>query len=88
MESLNYVADYYKDLKIITKPLYDRLKKNPPLWMNKQTNAIKIIKEQIKILSCLHLASPKLFKIVEIDASKIGFGGILKPKRENIKELV
>ena len=56
--------------------------------MDKQTKAIKIIKEQIKILSHLHLTDPKFFKIVEVDVSEIGFGGILKQTRENIEELV
>ena len=42
--SLNYVLDYYKNLKPITKPLYDKLKKNPPLWTNQHTEIIKIIK--------------------------------------------
>ena len=36
LESFSYAANYYKDLKIITKPLYDRLKKSHPHgWINK-----------------------------------------------------
>lgn len=28
--SLNYVSDHLKDIRILAKPLYQRLKKNPP----------------------------------------------------------
>ena len=59
LESVNYVSDYYKNLKPITKPLYDRLKKNPPPWTNQHTKIIKIIKIQIKTLPYLHIAGPK-----------------------------
>ena len=39
-------------------------------------------------LPCLALANPKAFKIVKIDASNIGYGGILKQKDDNHERLV
>jgi hypothetical protein len=37
-------------------------------------------KRHVKVLPCLGLPSPNSFKIVETDASKIEYGGILKQK--------
>jgi hypothetical protein len=31
--SLNYISNYYENLRIICKPLYQRLQKNPPPWL-------------------------------------------------------
>ena len=39
---------------------------------------VKQIKVHVKTLSCLIIPLDNAFKIVEIDASEIGFGGILK----------
>jgi hypothetical protein len=47
-------------------------------WTEEHTQAIKKIKAKVKCLPCLALANPKYFKIVETDASNIGYGGILK----------
>ncbi|KAL6340263.1 hypothetical protein AAG906_040699 [Vitis piasezkii] len=41
---------------------------------------------QVKTLPCLALANPKAFKIVETDASDIGYGGILKQKDDSNQE--
>ena len=48
--------------------------------LDEDTQIVRKIKGQIKILPCLYLADPKLFKIVETNASDIGYGGILKQK--------
>ncbi|KAL4581682.1 hypothetical protein LXL04_006209 [Taraxacum kok-saghyz] len=66
------------DLSIDSAILYDRLKKNPSAWTDNHTQAVKRIKEKVKNLPCLSLANPNWEKIVETDASDIGFGGILK----------
>jgi hypothetical protein len=78
--SLNYIADFYKDLRKYCKPLFDRLKGNPSPWTNAHTVIIKQIKIHVKTLPCLGIPSDHAFKIVETDASEIGFGGILKQR--------
>ncbi|KAK2993839.1 hypothetical protein RJ640_023723, partial [Escallonia rubra] len=72
--------DFYQDLYKDTKVLYQRLQKNPQPWTIVHTQAIRRIKLRAKTLPCLCLSLPEAFKIVETDASDIGFGGILKQK--------
>ena len=60
------------------KPLHDRLKKNPPKWTEAHTKLVQQIKAQIQEIPCLHLANPTAQKIVETDASELGYEGILK----------
>lgn len=60
------------------KSLYDPLKSYPPKCSTTCTIAVKTIKLKAKKLSCLSLPHSDTFKIVETDASKLGFGGILK----------
>ena len=58
--------------------IYKRLEKNAPPWTYKHTMIIRQIKKYVKQLPCIVIPSPITFKIVEIDASDIGYGGILK----------
>jgi hypothetical protein len=76
--SLNYISDFYKDLAQDTAVLYNRLRKNAGPWTEIHTKAVQTIKHRVKALPCLSLANPDYFKIVETDASDIGYGGILK----------
>ncbi|KAG5567901.1 hypothetical protein H5410_065083, partial [Solanum commersonii] len=77
LESLNYISPFYKNLSRDLAPLYDRLKKDHKKpWTNSLTNLVKTIKERVKSLPCLTLANPALPKIVETDASSIGYGDI------------
>ncbi|RVW24587.1 Enzymatic polyprotein [Vitis vinifera] len=85
--SLNYVSDFIQDLSQLCAPLRQRLKKNPVPWNEDHTKIVKIVKSRVKTLPCLALADHKAFKIVETDASDIGFGGILK-QRSNNQELI
>jgi hypothetical protein len=78
--SLNYIPDFYKDLRKYCKPLFDRLKGNPSPWTDAHTAIVKQIKIHVKTLPCLGIPSDHAFKIVETDASEIGFGGILKQR--------
>jgi hypothetical protein len=39
--SLNYIADFYKDLRKYCKPLFDRLKGNPSPWTDIHTAIVK-----------------------------------------------
>jgi hypothetical protein len=76
--SLNYVLDYYPNISRLAKPLHDRIKTNPIPWSDLHTDLVKQIKKQVQIIPLLHLANPLVLKIVEIDASDLGYGGILK----------
>ena len=80
MGSLNYVADFYQNLKKQCKPLFDRLQKNHPPWTSVHTSIVRDIKKYVKTLPCLGIPIINSFKIVETDASVIGYGDILKQK--------
>ncbi|CAL8995955.1 unnamed protein product [Prunus brigantina] len=70
------------NLKALQKqsPLFDRLQSNPPTWSTIHTDIVKQIKAHVKTLPCLGIPSVESFKIVETDASDIGYGGILKQR--------
>ena len=76
--SLNYVSDFLKDISHLCAPLRQILKKNPVLWNEKHIKIIKIIKSKVMTLPCLALVDPEAFKIVETNASDVGYGGIIK----------
>jgi hypothetical protein len=78
--SLNYVADFYQNLRKQCKPLFDRLQKNPPPWTSVHTSIVQDIKKYVKTLPCLGIPIINSFKIVETNASDIGYGSILKQK--------
>ena len=78
--SLNYIGEFYKDLRKQCKPLFERLQNNPSPWTNIHTSIVQDIKKYVKTLPCLGIANPSAYKIVETDASDIGFGGILKQR--------
>ncbi|CAL8135781.1 unnamed protein product [Prunus armeniaca] len=78
--SLNYVSNFYQNLRKQCKPLFDRLQSNPPPWSNIHTEIVKQIKAHVKTLPCLGIPSVDSFKIVETDASDTGYGGILKQR--------
>ena len=86
--SLNYVSNFLNDIIQLCVPLRQRLKKNPVPWNEEHTKIVKTIKSRVKTLPCLALADPKTFKIVETDASDIGYDGILKQKDGNLNRLV
>ena len=77
---LNYVVDFYKDMRKQCKLLFDRLKSNPPPWSDVHSSIVKQIKSHVKTLPCLGIPTVGAFKIVETDASDIGYGGILKQR--------
>ena len=59
------------------------LKKNPPPWSNEHTQVVKQVKSQVRELPCLGILHPEAFPIIEIDASNIGYSGILKQDFED-----
>ena len=78
--SLNYVVDFYRDTRKQCKPLFDRLKSNPPPWSDVHTSLVKQIKSHVKTLPCLGIPTVGALKIFETDALDIGYGGILKQR--------
>ena len=70
--------DFYPNINIIAKSLHDRLKKNLVPWIDEHTKVIQQIKKHIVEIPCLHLTDPSLPKVVETNASDLGYGGILK----------
>lgn len=84
--SLNYISSYYKNIAQDTAILYDRLKKDPKPWSDYHTQAVRKLKEKVKTLPCLMLSNPSWDKIVETDASDIGYGGILKQVEPHNKQ--
>ena len=86
--SLNYVLDFYPNISRLAKPLHDRLKTNPVPWSDLHTNLVKQIKQQVQTIPLLHLANPLTPKIVETDASDLGYGGILKQVQDNKEQIL
>ena len=74
---LNFVSDYFPNLRIICALLYKRLRKNPIAWTPQHIEIVKQIKQQAKSLPCLGIPHPSAFIIVETDASDVGCGGFL-----------
>ena len=85
---LNYISEFCEKLAYLAKPLYERLRKFPPAWTKEHTLAVQQIKQKIKEIPCLSLPNPNAFKIVETDASDIGYGGILKQRLKDKEQLV
>ena len=75
--SINYISDFYQNLRQQCKPLFDRLQTNPPPWTPTHTSVVQEIKKYVKTFPCLGIPSVNSFKIVQTDASNIGYGGIL-----------
>jgi len=77
---LNYVSDFFPNLRQISAPLYNRLRKNSNPWSVQHTQIIQQVKQKVQSLSYLGIPHPNAFMIVETDASDIGYGGILKQR--------
>ena len=85
---LNYISDFFLDLRKTWKIVYQRHKKNPPNWSKENTNVVRTIKQQIKTLPCLGIPKPKAIMTVETDASNVGYRGMLKQKIDSTEQLV
>ena len=85
---LNYVSEFIPNLRIICKPLFSRLRKNPPEWSSEMTQVVRNLKQVVKSLPCLGIPDPEAFMIIETDASDIGYGGILKQKVSQKEQIV
>ena len=78
LENLNYITGYYPNLSQDAAILYARLKKDPSPQTEEHSKAVQKIKLKVKQLPCLSLVKTNWKKVVETDASNIGYGGILK----------
>ncbi|CAN4103735.1 unnamed protein product [Withania somnifera] len=78
--SLNYVASFIPNIRLICESLYKRLRNNPIPWSEDQTRTVRDIKKIVRKISCLGIPNPTAFMIVETDASNEGYGEILKRK--------
>jgi hypothetical protein len=65
-------------VNIISKTLYDSLRKNFALWSDKHTKIVQQIKKQVQEIPCLYIVNPLALKIVETGESELGYGDILK----------
>jgi len=83
---LNYVSDFFPNLRQTCAPLYKRLQKKPLPWTDEHTKIVQHVKRRVKSLPCLGIPNPHAFMIAETDASDIGYGGILKQKIESQHE--
>jgi hypothetical protein len=86
--TLNYVLDYYPNISRLTKHLHDRLKKDPVRWSDLYTSIVRQIKQQVQTIPLLHLANPLASKIVETDASDLGYGGVLKQVHNDKEQIL
>ena len=84
---LNYVSNFYSDCATDRSLFNQRLRKNPKPWTEKHTLSVRNIKSKVRNLPILYVADEDSFKIVESDASNIGWGGVLKqrPDKESQK---
>ena len=82
------MLEFLKDISQLCAPLRQRLRKNHIPWNKENVKIAKIIKSRGKTLQCLALADLEAFKIVDIDASDIGYGRIPKQKDGNHEKLV
>ncbi|XP_070054068.1 uncharacterized protein [Nicotiana tomentosiformis] len=76
--NLTYISPFIKDLAKDTSILYERLKKNPKAWIDDHSKSVRQINQKVNNLPCLTVANPSWAKVVETDASDIGYDGILK----------
>jgi hypothetical protein len=86
--SLNYVSHFYKNCAKDRKLLNERLKKDPMPWTEAHTQAVRNIKSKVKHLPILHVSDDRFLKIVETDASNVGWGAVLKQQNQYQKEEV
>ena len=77
------MSDFYPNLRTTIKPLFSKLKKIPKPWTQEHTDIVKLVKIQVKSLSCLGILHLDAFPIIETDASNLGYGGILKQDFQN-----
>jgi ribonuclease HI len=78
---VNYARNYIDNLAKLVRPLYAKLRKNGQKYFNSEDiKLVKVIKDKVKDLKPLELPLDNHYFIIEIEASKEGWGAILKQK--------
>jgi hypothetical protein len=78
---VNYVRNYIDNLAKLAGPLYAKLIKNGQKYFNSEDiKLVKIVNDKVKGLKPLELPLDDHYFIIETDASKEGWGAILKQK--------
>jgi hypothetical protein len=78
---VNYARNDIDNLAKLVGPLYAKLRKNGQKYFNSEDiKLVKIIKDKVKDLKPLELPLDDHYFIIETDASKEGWGAILKKK--------
>ena len=80
--------DFYPNISWLAKPLHDILRKNPITWSDNHTSLVRKIKKQIQTTPLLHISNPLTPKIVKINASDLGYSGILKQVQKNKEQII
>ena len=78
---------YIKNLSQLVGPLYSKTKITGQKYFNQEDiKLVQKIKELVKNLPTLHLPLESEYKIIQTDASQIGWGGILLALTNNLEE--
>ncbi|KAG2621016.1 hypothetical protein PVAP13_3NG192263, partial [Panicum virgatum] len=78
---VNYARNYIENLAKLSGPLYAKLRKNGQKYFNSEDiKFVNAIKDKVRNLKPLELPQDDYYFIIETDASKIGWGAILKQK--------
>jgi len=74
---VNYMADFLPKLSQHTMHLFPMLKKTPPTWSEKQTDAVKAIKQLADVMPPLKIPAPCDKRILQTDASDEYWAAVL-----------
>ncbi|RDX86682.1 hypothetical protein CR513_31957, partial [Mucuna pruriens] len=85
---INYIVEFISNIRTICAPLYKRLKKNPPIWLEEMTNIVKEVKTLEKSLSCLGILDPRASLILETHALELGHGTLYQSQQYFQKKLM
>ncbi|GJV48319.1 putative reverse transcriptase domain, viral movement protein [Tanacetum coccineum] len=82
---VNYMADFLPKLSHHTALLFPMLKKNPPQWTSRQTEAVKAIKCLAEKMPPLKIPASAEKRILQTDASDECWGAVLLVQDNNNK---
>ncbi|GJS28649.1 putative reverse transcriptase domain, viral movement protein [Tanacetum coccineum] len=85
---VNYMADFLPKLSHHTALLFPMLKKNPPQWTSRQTEAVKAIKCLAEKMPPLKIPASSEKRILQTDASDECWGAVLLVQDNNNKRHV